>query len=230
MDYPITSILSEPRIIDIQSQILEAIAESKNISVILANDVEKAGHYIKNLNKLAKALEEERKKITAPLDEQKKVVMSFFKNLVSPIESEISRLDAETRNWLKCQREEQARREAEERRLAEEKAIAEAIAKEERLRAEAKERGEDPATVQVEVPIIAQDIPRQVKLSDFTSSGVTTMQVAKWRIIDFNLVPREYLCLDEAKITAIRKAAGTKNYNPHQIPGIEFYNEEVIRK
>ncbi len=221
---------ADPNIINLKQGIAEAVNEAKAVTVLLSDDVDKAGHYLKNLNKLTKVIEDVRKRMTVPLDEQKKEIMSFFKNLAIPVEAELSRLDSETKQWLKAQKEEQARREAEERRLAEEKAMQEAIEKEARLKAEAQAKGEDPAQIQVEVPIIAEEIPQQVKLSNFTSSGVTTMQVPKWRVLDINAVPREYFMLNENLINGIRRAAGTKNFNPHQVPGIEFYNEEVLRK
>lgn len=229
--YSVTAILqADPQIINLKQSVAEAVKDAKNVTVLLSDDVERAGHYIKNLNKLAKVLEDVRKRMTVPLDEQKKEIMNYFKSLVAPLDYEMNRLGTETSQWLKAQKEEQARREREERRIAEEKAMQEAIEKEARLKAEAEAKGEDPTTVQVEVPIVAEEIPQQVKLSDFTSSGVTTMQVPKWKIIDINAIPKEYFTLNEQLINGIRRSAGTKNFNPHQIPGIEFYNEEVLRK
>lgn len=56
-------------------------------------------------------------------------------------------------------------------------------------------------------------------------SGVKTYRVTKWRVIDLNKVPREYLTLDEKKVNqAVREMKNLAN-----IPGIEVYQEEEVR-
>ena len=53
--------------------------------------------------------------------------------------------------------------------------------------------------------------------------GVSYQTVWKWRVLNVALVPREFLALDEAKVTAYAKAmkAGAK------VPGLQFYGEQV---
>lgn len=56
------------------------------------------------------------------------------------------------------------------------------------------------------------------------ATGISTRVVWKWRIVDAGAVPREYLCVDAAKVDALVKEAkeGVK------IPGIEVYREDVM--
>ena len=53
------------------------------------------------------------------------------------------------------------------------------------------------------------------------------MRVKKWRLIDFDKVPRKYLLLDEVALNRIRKA-GEFDDTSH-IDGIEFFTDEVPR-
>lgn len=51
----------------------------------------------------------------------------------------------------------------------------------------------------------------------------TFVKVWKHRVLDANLVPREYLVVDDAKISRVVKAG------MRTIPGIEIYEEEQVR-
>jgi len=230
-DLNISSTLStDSNIAALQIKVDEAVKESKEIDVFLKEDVDKAATYSKHLAKLGKLVEDTRKNITSPIDTLKKDVMEHFKNMLKPIEEEVKRLDNSVMQYLATQRQIALEAERKARREAEEKAMKEAIEKEAKLKAEAEAKGENPANVKVEVPIIAEVIPQETKLSNFTSSGVTTMKVAKWKVTNINAIPKEYFILNEQLINGIRKAAGVNGYNPNQIPGIEFYCEETIVK
>lgn len=56
-------------------------------------------------------------------------------------------------------------------------------------------------------------------------AGVKTYRVTKWRIIDLDKVPREYLILDEKKVNQTVREMKTLA----SIPGIEVYEEEEVR-
>ncbi len=84
-------------------------------------------------------------------------------------------------------------------------------------------------TPKVEVAIVPETVVEPPKLSQKNTSGVGTMKVAKWRVIDESLIPKKYWVLNESMITAERKAAGAENC-VSTIPGIEFYFEETLQK
>ena len=46
----------------------------------------------------------------------------------------------------------------------------------------------------------------------------------KWRIVDQSIIPREYMVVDNAQLTAIAK----RHHDQKTIPGIEFYNEPTM--
>ena len=53
------------------------------------------------------------------------------------------------------------------------------------------------------------------------------MRVKKWRLVDFDKVPRKLLLLDEVALNKMRKAADFDATS--YIDGIEFFVEEVAR-
>lgn len=63
------------------------------------------------------------------------------------------------------------------------------------------------------------DMPKQeIKGS---KAGTSIRKEKKYRVINLDLVPREYLCLDEKKVELLVKAG-------MDIPGIEVYEEEKV--
>ncbi len=118
--------------------------------------------------------------------------------------------------------QEQARIAAEEaaKKLAEETAIQDAIA----LEAAGDTKGAEavlsnPAPQPVYVPPVV--IPRTVP----KTQGVATVQNWKFRITNADLIPREYLEVDEKKIGQVVRAMKDKC----QIPGIEVYPDSSAR-
>jgi len=113
-------------------------------------------------------------------------------------------------------RQEEQRKAAEEARKREEEArIALAI--------EAEKQGATEETVeeiiQTPIPMVAPVVAPTFK----RAAGVSARQAWKWRLVDENKVPREYLIIDEKKINSIVRAMGAKA----NIPGIEVYPEII---
>jgi len=211
---------NNPVIIEFIAKIETAIKESSEITVFTQSSVDDAAHFIKNFSTLEKKIETLRKETVEPYNQEVKSINQYFKSLIARFEPEKNRLETETKNWLRRQREIAEQKAREERRIAEEKAIQEAIVKEQKMR----EAGiEKPI---VEVAIIPETVVRETKLSDSNSSGIGTMRIAKWEIIDFNLIPREFLIVDEKKVNALRKSMGVDAEST--IQGIRFFYEETL--
>lgn len=87
-------------------------------------------------------------------------------------------------------------------------------AERERIKREKKERLGLPANVDI--------VTDNLKIN-----GVKTMRVKKWRVIDINKIPLEYLTVDKEKVDSVRKYYDFNANSP--IPGIEFYYEEVVK-
>jgi hypothetical protein len=151
------------------------------------------------------------------------------REILAPLE----RLDAAKRKAIADYKAEQDRlRQAEEQRLAEERhRLEQDLAAAEAARLEA--AGEPEVARAVLAEAIAAP-PAVVALPDITRqvSGLKFRTTWKWRYVGNNparamqLIPREYLAVDEQKIGAVVR--GLKGMT--KIPGIEVYSvEEPVR-
>lgn len=70
-----------------------------------------------------------------------------------------------------------------------------------------------------------EDAPIQVTAQTPKVAGVKSYRTWKWRVTDRLKVPREYLTLDEKKITATMREFREQT----RIPGIEVYETEEVR-
>jgi hypothetical protein len=169
--------------------------------VVLTSDADRAlaETLIKDGKELRKGIEAIRFTFTKPLDEKKQQVMNLEKELAGGLDREIVRLTGLVNSWLK-ELHRQAEAKKEEIRLAEEKRLSRLTSP----KSIAKVQGEtEAALAEVEAP----------------KSGVRMQKMHE--LTDINLVPRELLMLDPAKVkTAI--AAGQTH-----IPGLRIWEEPV---
>lgn len=157
----------------------------------------------------------------------KKAAHASWKNLCNAEEVELEKL-APVERHLK---EQIAAYQAEQKRLrkAEEERLRKIALKEEEDRrlaeaAAAEEEGDhETAAAIVEAafyvpPVVVPKVTPKV-------AGITTAKVWKWELVDINQVPREYLKLDEVKISGVVRALkGASN-----IAGIRVYEVDQIR-
>lgn len=206
----LTTYGADEQLSELKDSVSTAITESQEIEVVISDmDVESASHYVKNFNTIRKRAEELRKTEVAPLNEEVKHINNIFKDLISPVEAEESRLKTLLLAYSKRKAEIERQKVQEERKRREEEALNQAIAE-----------GRN------EVPVIPEVITAKLTLSGRNSSGVGTMRVPKWEVVDFSRVPDEYKIINEKLLNSIRKVAGTEAVS--NIPGIRFYFEETI--
>jgi hypothetical protein len=180
---------------------------------------------LKDVKARYKELDTQRKSITQPLDEAKKQVMELFRmplELLDGAEKKIKGLMIGYTNKKEQEaREEQARLQkladaeaAKQKKILDEKiARAEASGKKEKV--EELEAQKD-AVVSIAVPVISSNID--------TPTGLSYRE--KWSaiIVDPNLIPREYLIVNEKALEKIAQA--TKG--SLQIPGVRFEKSKVV--
>lgn len=199
--------------------------------------IENSGAYqvsaedLKSIKAKAKELDETRKSLTRPIEESKKKIIALFKvplDFLAQAEASVKKAMV---GWQKKQEE---KRRAEEARLAEiqrqeaeklrkqaekEAARAESL-KTEKARAEAKAKAEKLQAKAVATTAISPVV--ESKVDDI--SGIKKRRDWKFRIIDANQIPREYLIPDEKYIGQIVRASKGKK----EIPGVEIYFEDNI--
>jgi len=195
-----------------QDTSLEVITIASNIDYVKAH---------KNLDELKqgiKELEEERKSLTVPLDDIKKRYMDIYRKPIAFLEDLKVRVnqaliaydEAQERKRREEQAriEEKARKEAEDLRLRAERAAAKG--KTEKAE-ELNQRAEEKIVATPVVPTFTPKIP---------DTGIRVNW--KYRIVNPDLVPREYCKPDDVVIGAeVRSRKGQV-----KIPGIEVYSEK----
>jgi len=202
--------------LELKNNIDKAVAESQEIVVMTAADVNTASNYVANFKKIGKEVETLRTSIKQPLLDKGKEVDSFFKSIPLMFDNELNRLSKEILDFKRKQDEEAKKKAATEKKRLEDEAINNAI-----------EKGlEEPA-------IIPEVIAEKVSISSMNTSNVTTRKTKTFQIVDESLIPREYLIVDEKKIRAERMKYDACNLDGSQvkstIAGVEFtFNESVI--
>ena len=214
-----------------------------------------AGSELQQIKGNMKALDERRKKITVPLDEAKKSIMDLFRapmdlltkaetviksailtydqgqeRLRKAEEDRLRELADKERKRLRDEAEKRAREASEKAALLKKQAeaataagnAAEAAKLNKRSEtvienAEAKASGLLDQADTLPVPIVTRE---EVKVA-----GISKTKLWKARVTDERLIPREYLIVNQSALDQVAKA--TKG--AIQIPGVEFYSEDVVR-
>lgn len=159
------------------------------------------------ISELTKAVQDKRKEYVGPLNEHVKAINDAFKLLTEPLEqaNKITR-DKMTAYRLELQRIQREQEEINRKRI-------------EAAEAEMKLKGELTESVNL---VEVDEAPKLTRAEMGTSGLVDNW---KFRIVDLEKLPREYMVPDEAMLNSIAK----KQHDKKQVPGVEFYNEPGLR-
>lgn len=193
-------------------------------------------YVVRNLKGLEKRIEQRRKELVAPLNEQVKMINAAAKQVMAPLEEAESHIKKQLLVWeskLEAIREEELARIAAEA-IAKEKALqAERAAVEAARKLEKTELpedslfGTDPELDDKE-SMIAQKMLELEAAQRLEQRSVQNMRVSgtskfwNFEIIDAELVPRNYLVIDSSLIRgAIRDGV-------RKIPGVRIFEDRRI--
>lgn len=180
-------------------------AEGRVITTV--EDIKVATDDLSLISKLKKAMEEKKRGYLDPLKAQAEAIRETYSSLMDPI----LRADQITRDKILDFNKEQERQRQE----------AEEIAKLEREAAERRAALTGEPVVAPEVVEVAPEPAKSVS-TDMGSTGMVDHW--KYEVVDPLLVPREYLMVDTAMLTAIAK----RHHDQKQVPGVLFFNEPII--
>jgi hypothetical protein len=198
---------------------LAMVEQVKSITVTDAQSAEDAGAAIKELKRRRelwlsvvgpfvddaygnwKKQVAKRDAVAKPLDEAERELKGKLGGYMA--EQERQRRAAEAAAQAEAQRQAEAERAAEVKVLEEAGEVESAAAV-----------ASEPVVAPV---IVAPPVERP--------AGLSTMEVWKFKLLDINAVPRQYLMLDESKVLKIVKAMKGQT----QIPGIQAYPEMTVR-
>jgi len=245
MDY-----LKLPAVVEVQGEVEQAKEAAEKFRVVNAEQYRAAGEELVRIKGAQKRLEETRKGLTKPLDESKKRIMDLFR----PMSDALAEAEAAIRRGVLAYTQEQERLRREEQRKADEIARKERerlerLAAEERARAEAREaalraqaeKANAAQRAKIEARLKAEAEKAEAKQAMFEEradavqapviqrtppkvEGVSTRKVWKFRVVEEEKVPRQYLVVDEA---AIRRAVQARKGDT-RIPGVEVWEEESV--
>jgi hypothetical protein len=193
-----------------KEQINQLATACKTLVISDQSTLEVGKNLAKSAKKIENLIEDKRKEITKPLLDEKKQIDDFAKSITTDLNSAVKDLRAQI---LKFEQEQERIRQEELRRIE-----AERRAKEEELRKQMIETNKvDEAALQELQQIKEQQIAAVSEPQQSSISKVWTFE-----ILDFNLIPREYLMPDEAKIKLAVKAGA------REIPGVLIFQKDQL--
>lgn len=210
---------------ELKKETNNAVAKANAMTVVDNKTNEVASNFLKNLKTLQKEIEaelapgiEKAFNLHRTLVDQRKRFLAPLQAAEQAIKTKISIfLVEEEQKRLEAQRKAQAAAEAAERKRKAE-LEAQAKAHEAAGRTEkAEERRQLAQETFIPTPIVESTVEKQ--------KGVSTIQVWKFEITDENLVPREYLMVDEKAIGQVVRALKDKA----KIPGVRVYSTNEVR-
>lgn len=198
---------------------------SKNVSNIMqqvgrmtiTNDDEyaKGGDMIKIITTQKNKLEDARKVLVGPLNEHVKFINNEFKKQTSQLDDAVKSARQKMSAYA-VEQEKKRMAEERERKAREEQAALELAAKAEQMGM--KDTAEEVLNKAVEAPTADT---RQKTVRGNYGSTTFVKKVKKWKVVEANKVPREYLQLNEQKITQAMR-------DDVPVPGIEYYEDTQV--
>jgi hypothetical protein len=192
--------------------------EARQIAIINQNQYEGAAITLKTIKNFAKQLDDERTKITKPMDAAKKAVLDLFRKPASILEQ--AELTVK-RSMLAYTTEQERIQKAEQARLDE-------IARKERekleaqaAKAQAAGKVEKAEAIMEKAQVVAAPV---VEPTVAKTAGISYRTVWEFEIVDETAIPREWLVPDQKAIGgAIRSTQGKIS-----IPGVKAIARKTI--
>jgi len=183
------------------------------------NEYEQAIAFTRDIKRLYAIVEGSRKKITIPLDEAKRNIMDLFK----PVTERLSKAEYLVKSFLlqyQHKQEEWRKQEEEKLRKEAENEKAKLLKKAEKLEA----RGDTEKAEEIKQQAAEIVASTAVQLEIPTEKGTGTRITWKARVVDENLIPRQYMMANLEMIGEIARASK----GIIQIPGVEFFPDESL--
>ena len=199
---------NEEAVILLLTEVQAVAAKADKFEVKGLDDVKMVTNDLSIIGSLKKKVSDKRKEYTQPLAEYMEGIRAAFKLLEDPL----THADVVLRGKVTSYTIEQNRKRDEAIAIAREK---QAIADR-----EAALNGEEAKPV--ETSPIPAPAPEQTTAELGTSN---MMDVWKYEVVDFALLPDEYKVAD----TALLNSTAKKHHDSKPIPGVRFYNEPTLR-
>jgi hypothetical protein len=175
--------------------------------IATAEDLALANDDLVIIGQLKKAMEAKRVQLVKPMQDEVKAIQETYKTLMAPV-LDADRITRDKMTAFKLEEERKVREAEELNRQAQEIARKQA------------QMNNGEFTVDT-TPVVVPETPRLTRSTLGTGGLVANW---KYRVVNLQEVPREYLVVDDAMLKHIAKT----HHDKKPVPGIEFYNEPSV--
>lgn len=204
---------------ELKNNAMSILGQAKAIVITTHEQSMAAADFLKGIKALKKLVDEKIGPLVESARNNWKLQVAFKKDHDEPLSQAEMMVKGKMQTYLAEQehlrRVEEQRLQAEAQKAAEEQAEQDALLMEATGDAEAAEvvRDEPVRAPVVTVAPVAKP------------SGIAMQSVWRYRIIDANSVPREYLAIDDKKLGAVVRAMKAAC----NIPGVEIFEEKIVK-
>lgn len=198
---------TEVQIVNWRDESLKLLDYAKQRTIAGQDDMKLASDDLTIISRLKKAMEERRKELLLPHQNEIKIINDMFKDLMEPV----NQADTITREKMTSFNREQSRIRQEQEEIN-------------RMRLEAAQKEASLNNGELSESVQLIDVSPEVSTKVSSDLGTTgTVKVRKWEIVNFSAIPDEYKLIDAGKVTKLVKAG------IGSIPGIRIYEDEILR-
>jgi len=218
--------VSEARDLDLYTKEVRAVTDNELVPLSSEKEANTLAEWLARAATARKALDKSRKDATKPLRDQVKDVDGLYNPMIEVLKG----FDSKGKRVLLAWRHVENARIERERRESEERAIEAAIREGEALRKAQESEGGEKKKAQAEADVAARDqmietitAPTKQTRGVRTDTGTTSVK-ERWifEVVNEELVPRQFLCVDRKAIRAA-VAAGMR-----KISGVSIELEESL--
>ncbi len=201
--------------------------DMENLEITCRDEYETASSYYLQIKSHLKLADEERQKITSPLNAALRNTNDLFKRISDPLNKIKDKLHLKMSTFADAERKkledaERERREAEKKKFEEQarEAKKEAIELGSETALETSNRFAKRAS---EVDTNNIEVSQTVRLG--SQGTLSERRVWTWEVEDLSLVPRAYLVVDEKALNQIAK---NQDKESTKVPGIRFFQKTTF--
>ncbi len=202
----------------LRGRVNAAVKQAKGLVIKTAEDCQKAQIVLKDCKKLQKEIKEsfsesvdKSKKAKAAATEAYKSVCDHLDSFIGPLKDIESSLKGSVDSWTANM---ERLRQIEERKKADEAAKLQEAAQ------KAMEKGDAEKAVELSTQA-AMTTASAPAVQTAKVEGIYTQTRWTFEVVDAAKIPREYLLVDEAKLSAL----ATANHDTVKVPGVRFYTK-----
>lgn len=187
--------IDQTEILALAEKALPLSQKANNFVVTSDDEVATASLFLAQVKDQLNIIEAKKVQYTKPLNESLKAINADFKRIAEPLKEADSIVREKILSYRRVQNEIIAKEEARRQKISDAATV---------------KRGDEGRKIEID---------RVEKTIGFSQAR----KVKKYRVVDFDVVPRIYKMIDDREVKE-----SMREYPDRTIPGIEFYEEEIL--